>query len=122
MLLYGRVSFQVGDEFCVKMKIFIDATGIVNYPTGLGKYTLYLLKALLGSYAAQFTVLHQLKLRADHPLFHIPNQQINFLSIDIPTVGPKRDFRLYNIRNTINNHDIFHCYGSYLPAFLNVGC
>ncbi len=100
-----------------RRKIFIDATGIVNTPTGLGKYSFYLLKALLKVKKYNFTVLVQSSLSKSHPLFSLARDNVHFMSINAPVIGPKRDLRLSNLRNSINRHDLYHCLSSYFPAF-----
>jgi glycosyltransferase involved in cell wall biosynthesis len=100
-------------------KIFIDATGIVKIPTGLGKYSYYLLKAMLrnGHFKYRLTVLHQLDLPRSHPLFDLKDSNLNFLAIKTPVIGPHRDLGLYKLRKVINQHHLFHCLSSYMPAF-----
>lgn len=98
-------------------KILIDATGIVDTPTGLGKYSYYLLKTLLKSSDYRFVVLHQTSLTKTHPLFQLSKTNLTFMSVDAPTIGPKRELTMFGLRKEINEYDIFHCLSSYLPAF-----
>jgi len=100
-----------------RRKIFIDATGIVNTPTGLGKYSFYLLKALLKIKEYNFTVLVQNSLSREHPLFSLEKENVYFNTIKAPVIGPRRDLILFYIRNLINQHDLYHCLSSYFPAF-----
>lgn len=98
-------------------KIFIDATGIVTTPTGLGKYSYYLIKAMLPKRNFHFTVIHQADLPKSHRLFHLCNENVDFLPIQISVIGPKREIAMFRIRKKINQCDIYHCLSSYLPAF-----
>lgn len=100
-------------------KIFIDATGIVAVPTGLGKYSYYLLESMLRDKNSHFyfTVLHQSGLPKSHSLFRLHSENLRFLSIKIPVIGPKRDIGIIKLKKEINQHDLFHCLSSYMPAF-----
>ncbi len=86
-------------------------------PTGLGKYSYYLLSELLKNPDYRFLVLHQSSLTNAHPFFKLRETNVQFLPMDVPTIGPKRDLMMFRLRKTINGHDIFHCLSSYLPAF-----
>jgi glycosyltransferase involved in cell wall biosynthesis len=98
-------------------KILIDATGIVNYPTGLGKYSFHIIRSILKTRDFHFTILHQEKLSRDHPFFHLSSRNVVFLTVHTSVIGPERDFHLYRLRNVINRMDLFHCLSSYMPAF-----
>jgi len=98
-------------------RIFIDATGIVTTPTGLGKYSYYLLKAMLSKKNFHFTVIHQADLPKSHRLFHLRNENVDFLPVQIPVIGPKREIGMFNLRKKIEQCDIYHCLSSYLPTF-----
>ena len=98
-------------------RILIDATGIVNIPTGLSKYSYYLLKSLLKNNRYKFTVLHRKSLKKTNPLFQINSAHVAFIDIDVPTIGPKRDYIMFTMKKKIINHELFHCLSSYLPAF-----
>jgi glycosyltransferase involved in cell wall biosynthesis len=97
--------------------ILIDATGIVNTPTGLGKYSHYLLKSLLKHKTYNFTIFYQKTLKTSHPFFQLKNKHTIFFPVDIPPIGPKREYGIFKIRNVVNKHDLFHCLSSFLPAF-----
>lgn len=97
--------------------IFVDATGIVNTPTGLGKYSYYLLKSLISSKKFNFTILHQRNLEKTNAFFQLDKDNIEFIEIDVPTIGPKRDFIMFKLREKIKKNALFHCLSSYLPAF-----
>lgn len=97
--------------------ICIDATGIVNTPTGLGKYSYYLLKSLLKTKRYYFTILVNGSLSGENPLFALGNARVRFHAIHAPVIGPKREITLFNIRQFINQHSIYHCLSSYLPGF-----
>lgn len=98
-------------------KIFIDALGIVNRPTGLGKYSFHLLKSLFKNQSYSFVVLHQKNLISSHPIFDLKGKNTSFFPASIPVIGPKRELAMYNLRGVLNKCDIFHCLSSYLPAF-----
>jgi hypothetical protein len=98
-------------------KIFIDATGIVTTSTGLGKYSFYLLKSLLLNKQYYFIILHQLSLSGNHPLFSLRNENVDFLQVKSPVIGPKRELAMFALRDKINQCNIYHCLNSYLPAF-----
>lgn len=101
-------------------RVFIDATGIGLRPTGLGKYSYCLLKAIAGDKRQPFdlTILHQACLPKSHALFALACDRIAFLPFAIPVIGPKRDILFfYNLSKTINRYNLYHCLSSYLPAF-----
>ena len=98
-------------------RIFFDATGIVSFTTGLGKYSYYLLKALLLKSRLHFTILHQSDLKKSHPLFSLCSSRLEFLSTQIPVIGPRREISILKLRKYIQQHDLYHCTSSYLPAF-----
>ncbi len=104
-------------------KIFVDATGIVPVPTGLGKYSYYLLSSLLKRTEYLFTILHQSNLPESHDLFLLKNERVTFTPIHVPVIGPSRDITLWRLASEINSQDIFHCMSSYLPAFgIDIPC
>jgi len=98
-------------------RIFFDATGIVSFTTGLGKYSYYLLNALLSECDYHFTVLHQLNLPEDHPLFYLNKKRLTFLSMQMPVIGPRREIAILKMRKAVKKYDLYHCTSSYLPAF-----
>jgi glycosyltransferase involved in cell wall biosynthesis len=97
--------------------IFIDATGIVPVPDGLGKYCFHLLNSVLRNEELHFTVLHQSALPATHSLFTLRKENVDFAPADIPVIGPGRDVGLFKLRSRINRCDLFHCLSSYFPIF-----
>lgn len=104
----------------LQKNIFVDATGIRNKPTGLGKYCFHLLKAITAQkdHNCRLTVLHHASLAKSHALFSIADERLTFLGSPVPVIGPKRDLLIYvTHRKSIAQHDIYHCLGSYLPAF-----
>ncbi|MCK4672939.1 glycosyltransferase family 4 protein [bacterium] len=98
-------------------RIFIDATGIVPIPDGLGKYSYYLLNSVLKNDNFNFTVLHQMDLPQTHSLFLLHKENVEFVPVRIPVIGPNRDISIFKLRNKINKHDLFHCLSSYFPIF-----
>jgi len=97
--------------------ILIDATGIVNIPTGLGKYSYYLLKSLLKHNAYRFSILHQRTLLPSHALLQLKEKHVGLFPVDAPPIGPKREYGIFKLSNFVNSYDLFHCLGSFLPAF-----
>jgi glycosyltransferase involved in cell wall biosynthesis len=99
-------------------KILIDATGIVTTPTGTGKYSYYLIEALLSVRQKQFhfTILHQSNLPKSHPFHSIQGNRAQFLPVKVPVVGPQRDLMLFNLRRKINQFELMHCLHTYLPC------
>jgi len=100
-----------------RKKILVDATGIVKTPTGLGKYSVYLLRSLLKNRNFQFSVFIQSNIAGNHPLRSLEKGNVHLISIDIPVIGPRREFVIYRMRESINNYHLYHCLSSYLPGF-----
>ena len=40
-----------------------------------------------------------------------------FLSTQVPVIGPRREISILKLRKYIQQHDLYHCTSSYLPAF-----
>ena len=89
----------------------------MNFPTGLGKYSFHLIRAMAASRNFHFTILHQRLLKKDHPLFTLASRSVSFMPIDSPVIGPRRELKLFLLSGTINRMDLYHCLSSYLPAF-----
>ncbi len=100
-----------------KKRILVDATGIVNKKTGLGKYCYYLLKALVRNNQYRFSVLHQASLARDHPLYELRNLIDNLISVDLPVIGIKRELKVLLMGRLMSQFDLYHCMSSYLPGF-----
>lgn len=98
-------------------RVLIDATAIVNKPTGVGKYCLHLIDALATIKPAtyEFTVLHQRDLPSTHPLFCLSSGIMTYVPVHVPVVGPKRDAVFFKMRRFIDRHDLLHCLHTYLP-------
>lgn len=104
----------------LQKNIFIDATGIGNRPTGLGNYCFHLLSTIAKdrNHNCRLTVLHRHRLDRSHALFSITDERISFLRSPVPVIGPRRDLLIYaTLSKKIAQHDVYHCLGSYLPAF-----
>jgi len=97
--------------------ICLDATGIVNFPTGLGKYTYHIVNAVTTCRNFHFTILHQKSLVKNHPLFGFSSRAITLIPVDSPVIGPRRELMFFLLRRMINRMDLFHCMSSYMPAF-----
>lgn len=90
---------------------------MVNFPTGLGKYSYHIIKTLTTYRDFQFTILHQRSLAKSHPLFKLSSQSIAFIPIDSPVIGPRRELTFFLLRSMVNQMDLFHCLSSYMPVF-----
>lgn len=98
------------------MKIFIDATGITNYETGLSKYSsLFLEHVFKINNDFNYTILINNKLKKNNKIFSLKTNNVNFLIRPIKNIGPLRDIQYIFLKNIIKEHDIFHCLSSYLP-------
>jgi glycosyltransferase involved in cell wall biosynthesis len=99
------------------MKILVDATNIINQPTGAGRYSYYVLKNLSEiDNHNKYTIIVRKDLKGDHPIFSCQN--FNFLKLNIATIGIKRDvflslFLFFNRKK----FDIFYCLMPYLSFF-----
>lgn len=106
-----------------KVKILIDASGIVNKTTGVGQYSLQLLKALskIDDKNEYFIVLQQ-TLKDTHPIYNLRNKS-NFYLIkgNTPSVGPKKQFYYYKLlRRNCFKFDLLHSLNSELPLYCNI--
>jgi glycosyltransferase involved in cell wall biosynthesis len=99
------------------MRILVDATNIINQPTGAGRYSYYVLKNLSEiDNHNKYTIIVRKDLKDDHPIFSCQN--FNFLKLNIATIGIKRDvflslFLFFNRKK----FDIFYCLMPYLSFF-----
>ena len=99
------------------MNLLIDASAIKSKVTGAGKYATRLLLALAEIDSQnQYTILLDESLPADHPILGLQKYEgFRLIRIDIPAIGPKRQWLFYRkIRNRIN-YDVFHCLLSNYP-------
>lgn len=102
------------------MDILVDATGITPQGTGLGKYSLYLLKALVCHESHHYTVLHR-PLPAYHELYSLGGGHVKLVQFDVPVVGPRRELTYARMASKVRRHDLYHCLSSYLPNLGNLG-
>jgi len=99
------------------MRILVDATNIINQPTGAGRYSYHVLKNLSEiDNHNKYTIIVRKDLKSDHLIFSCKN--FNFLKLNIATIGIKRDvflslFLFFNRKK----FDIFYCLMPYLPFF-----
>jgi len=106
-----------------KMKILIDAFGIVNKTTGVGQYSLQLLNALSEiDTKNEYYICLQKKLNDNHPIFNLRDRKNIFLILDdISSIGPKKQFYYYKLlRKNRFKFDLFHSLNSELPLFFNI--
>ena len=104
----------------IKMKILIDAFGIVDKTTGVGQYSLQLLNALSEIDSRnEYYICLQKKLYDNHPIFNLRDKQNIFLiRDDVPAIGPKKQFYYYKLlRRNCFKFDLFHSLNSELPIF-----
>lgn len=99
------------------MKVFVDATGITAKPTGLAKYSLKLLSALVDLTSYQYVILCSSDLPYNHDLFGLADDRICFIKRNISPIGPFRDLAYVFLKAEIEKCDIYHCLSSYLPFF-----
>jgi len=98
------------------MKIFIDASGIVDKTTGVGQYSYRLISNLAKiDDKNQYSILLQNKLSPDHKIFNIKNSNFEFHTLDIPAIGIKRQINYkMKIKNNFE-YDLYHCLNSNYP-------
>ena len=106
-----------------RMKILIDAFGIVNKTTGVGQYSLQLLNALSEiDTKNEYYICLQQKLNDDHLIFNLRDKKnIFFLRDDVSAIGPKKQFYYYKLlRKNRFKFDLLHSLNSELPLFCNI--
>ena len=105
------------------MRILIDASGIVNETTGVGQYSLQLLKALSGiDDKNEYFVVLQKMLKDTHLIYNLENKH-NFSLIkgNTSAVGPKKQFYYYKLlKRNCFNFDLLHSLNSELPLYGNI--
>lgn len=106
------------------MQILIDATGIVNKMTGVGRYSQQLLTAIANiDQDNSYTILLQQALRTDHPIWALRDKpNFNLKRVDIPAVGPKKQICFpWAVRKAIKTKaDLIHSLNSELPLLHNL--
>lgn len=105
------------------MKVLIDATGIINETTGVGQYSLQLLKAFSEIVDKnEYTIILQEALKNTHPIFiNLHKTNFKLIKKDIPSVGPKKQIRYYNfLKKNQSKYDLLHSLNSELPLFSNI--
>ena len=106
-----------------KMKILIDASGIVNETTGVAQYSLQLLSALSEiDTKNEYYICLQKKLKDNHPIFVLRDKQnFNFIQDEVSAIGPKKQFYYYKfLRRNRFKFDLFHSLNSELPLYSNI--
>jgi glycosyltransferase involved in cell wall biosynthesis len=99
------------------MRILVDATNIINQPTGAGRYSYHILKNLSEiDNCNKYIIIVRKDLKSDHSIFSCKN--FTFLRLNIATIGIKRDiflsiFLFFNRKR----FDVFYCLMPYLPFF-----
>ncbi len=97
-------------------KILIDASCIVNKPTGAGRYAYNILKNIIELDKNNiYSVIVPKKLDKKNSVFGL---KVNFIELDIPVIGIKRDIKLsiFLFKNW-KKFDVFYCMMPYLPLF-----
>lgn len=102
------------------MRILVDATNIINQPTGAGRYSYHVLKNLSEiDNHNNYTIIVRKDLKDDHLIFNYKN--FNFIKLKIATIGIKRDIflSLFLFLNR-KKFDVFYCLMPYLPLFFSM--
>ena len=102
------------------MKILIDASGIVNYTTGVGQYSYHLLHELSEiDRVNEYFILISNDLSKKHPIFELEqNNNVQFIFVNLPAIGIRRQYEYFKIKGKLH-YDIFHCLNSNYPYCMN---
>lgn len=102
----------------MKLKIFLDATSMTDYPSGVSIYCENLISNLLLDKELYYTILLNKKLKHSPKIKNIlNNNNVELIFTNIPSIGPLRDLKYFFIKNKIKECNIYHCLSSYLPFF-----
>ena len=105
------------------MRILLDASGIVNKTTGVGQYSLQLLKAIAElDEQNEYTVLLQRNLHEDHRVFDLRNRpNFTLKKVNIPAIGHKKQILFpWVLKSLRTQYDLLHSLNSELPLFHNL--
>jgi len=102
------------------MRLLIDATCIVNKPTGAGRYAVQLLTALSRmDRDNEYTIFVQRSLNSDCPVFALSRAaNFHFRRINSPAVGPAKQLAFAWVLGQVHNcRSLIHSLNSELPLF-----
>lgn len=102
------------------MRVLLDATCIVDQPTGAGFYAYNIIRSLVHVESSDdYVILVQKKLSRSHPLFQLEVAgKVKIFSQPIPVIGFSRDILLsFYLWRTGGQYDVFVSFMPYLPFF-----
>lgn len=105
------------------MKILIDASGIINKTTGVGQYSLQLLKALAEiDNKNEYSIVLQKELDESHSVYRLgKNKNFSFIQGNVSAVGPQKQRYYYSLlRRDSFKFDLLHSLNSELPLYCDV--
>lgn len=103
------------------MKVLLDGTAIANYSTGVGIYTYKLVKKLCEIDSdTEFYLLIPETLKLSHTILKINYSNLEFIRVQIPPIGIKRDF-IFNIKLVPDlKNVVYHCLSTNYPLTFNL--
>ena len=105
------------------MKILIDASGIINKTTGVGQYSLQLLKALAEiDNKNEYSFVLQKGLDESLSVYRLgKNRNFSFIQGNVSAVGPQKQRYYYSLlRRDSFKFDLLHSLNSELPLYCDV--
>jgi len=105
------------------LKILIDASGIINKTTGVGQYSLQLLKALAEvDNKNEYFIVLQKELDEKHPIYNLEKMRnFSFIKGNVSAVGPQKQRYYYGLlRRNFSKFDLLHSLNSELPLYCNM--
>jgi glycosyltransferase involved in cell wall biosynthesis len=105
------------------LKILIDASGIINKTTGVGQYSLQLLKALAEvDNKNEYFIVLQKELDEKHPIYNLGKMRnFSFIKGNVSAVGPQKQRYYYSLlRRNSYKFDLLHSLNSELPLYCDI--
>jgi glycosyltransferase involved in cell wall biosynthesis len=105
------------------LKILIDASGIINKTTGVGQYSLQLLKALAEvDNKNEYFIVLQKELDEKHPIYNLRKKRnFSFIKGNVSAVGPQKQRYYYSLlRRNSSQFDLLHSLNSELPLYCDI--
>jgi len=105
------------------LKILIDASGIINKTTGVGQYSLQLLKALAEvDNKNEYFIVLQKELEERHPIYNLEKMKnFSFIKGNVSAVGPQKQLYYYSfLRRNSSQFDLLHSLNSELPLYCDI--
>lgn len=99
------------------MKILIDATGIRTEITGVGRYSIEILRELfVQNYNNEITLLLNSSINKDNEIFSIIDENVDIKYLGVKGIGIVREikFLLFRLLNA-DKYDVFHSLSSNAP-------